>query len=112
MAKEETEFLCQRCTACCRWPGDVVLLDGEVEKIAEYVGVPLYEFVRDYTYLRANRAGLSLREKEGTTECVMLEGDRCRIQAVKPDQCRGFPNRWNFPGWREVCEAIEVPKGT
>jgi hypothetical protein len=28
---------------------------------------------------------------------------------VKPQQCKDFPNGWNFPGWREVCEAIEVP---
>jgi hypothetical protein len=28
---------------------------------------------------------------------------------VKPEQCSGFPNKWNFPGWRQVCEAIPVP---
>jgi uncharacterized protein len=40
--------------------------------------------------------------------CVFLEGRNCRIHPVKPDQCAGFPNTWNFPGWREVCEAIPV----
>jgi hypothetical protein len=35
--------------------------------------------------------------------------NECRIQPVKPVQCRGFPNEWRFPGWREMCEAIEVP---
>ena len=30
-------------------------------------------------------------------------------EPVKPLQCGGFPNEWNFPGWREVCEAIEIP---
>lgn len=33
----------------------------------------------------------------------------CRIHPVKPEQCSGFPNTWNFPGWRQVCEAIPVP---
>jgi hypothetical protein len=28
---------------------------------------------------------------------------------VKPEQCAGFPNKWNFTGWRQVCEAIPVP---
>ena len=42
----------------------------------------------------------------------MLDGNRCTIQAVKPIQCRGFPNQWNFPGWRKVCEAIPVPDGS
>ena len=32
-----------------------------------------------------------------------------RLQPVKPLQCRGFPNTWNFPGWRKVCEAVEGP---
>lgn len=39
----------------------------------------------------------------------MLDGDECRIQEVKPVQCRGFPNTWNFPGWEKECQAIEVP---
>jgi hypothetical protein len=28
------------------------------------------------------------------------------VQEAKPIQCKGFPNTWNFPGWRAVCEAI------
>jgi hypothetical protein len=28
------------------------------------------------------------------------------VQPAKPVQCAGFPNTWNFPGWREVCEAV------
>ncbi len=86
----------------------MVLEHDELEKIAAHLEMDVFEFVRDFTRLRANRAGLSLIDKEGSTECIMLDGDVCRIQEVKPDQCRGFPNRWNFPGWREVCQAIEV----
>jgi Fe-S-cluster containining protein len=48
-------------------------------------------------------------EKAGG-ECVFLDGRDCRIQPVKPDQCRGFPNDWNFHGWREVCDAIPIPR--
>ena len=32
------------------------------------------------------------------------------INEVKPQQCRDFPNKWNFPGWRQVCEAIPVAR--
>jgi uncharacterized protein len=39
----------------------------------------------------------------------MLDGSACRIHPVKPGQCAGFPNKWNFPGWRDVCEAVPVP---
>ena len=42
-------------------------------------------------------------------ECIFLEGvNTCTIQAVKPAHCKGFPNAWNFPGWREICEAVPV----
>jgi len=67
------------------------------------------EFVERYTRLRTNRQGLSLIEKENH-ECIMLENNACIIHEVKPEQCRGFPNKWNFPGWRQVCEAKAVPK--
>jgi uncharacterized protein len=25
---------------------------------------------------------------------------------VKPQQCRDFPNLWNFPGFEKVCHAV------
>ena len=67
MAKAEDGlwYQCQRCTNCCQWEGDVVLEEGEVEVIADYLGIPLYEFVKDYTRLRENRLGLSLIDKSG-----------------------------------------------
>lgn len=109
-AEEGIWYQCQRCTNCCKWEGDVVLAEGEVESIADFLGMPLYDFVKEYTRLRENRQGLSLIDKPGTTECIMLDGKDCRLQKVKPAQCTGFPNRWNFPNWQEVCEAIPVPR--
>ncbi len=101
-------YVCQRCTACCKWPGDVRLEDSEISPIAEYLGMSEAKFLGEFTRLRTNRQGLSLIEKPNH-ECIMLVGNACRIHAVKPAQCAGFPNTWNFPGWREVCEAIPVP---
>jgi Fe-S-cluster containining protein len=48
-----------------------------------------------------------LKNKENG-ECVFYDGSGCAVQPVKPVQCAGFPNVWNFPGWRDVCEAIPV----
>ena len=101
-------YVCQRCTACCRWPGDVRLDDAEIPRIAAFLGLTEDEFIGRFTRLRANRQGLSLIEREDHS-CVMLEGDSCRIHPVKPAQCEGFPNRWNFPGWRDSCRAVAVP---
>lgn len=100
--------LCQRCNACCRWPGDVRIDEAEVTRIAAFLGLTEQEFIARHTRLRSDRQGLSLLERENH-ECVMLEDGGCRIHAVKPDQCAGFPNRWRFPGWREVCESVPVP---
>jgi uncharacterized protein len=101
-------YVCQRCTACCKWPGDVRIDEGEIAAISAFLGLAEADFISGYTRLRSNRNGLSLIEKENH-ECVMLEDGGCRIHEVKPSQCAGFPNKWNFPGWRNVCEAVPVP---
>ena len=103
----EPFYQCQRCGNCCRWPGDVLVDEGEIEAIAGFLSLPLDDFVARFTRLRANRQGLSLIEKPNE-ECVFLDGINCTIQAVKPHQCSGFPNTWNFPGWQKYCEAIPV----
>ncbi|HSP41854.1 MAG TPA: YkgJ family cysteine cluster protein [Luteolibacter sp.] len=104
-------YVCQRCTNCCKWPGDVRIEDHEIARIAGFLGIGEDDFIARFTRLRSNRQGLSLIEKENH-ECVMLDGSSCRIHPVKPAQCAGFPNKWNFPGWRQVCEALPVARQT
>ena len=64
-----------------------------------------FGFIQEFTRLRADRRGLALKEKPNG-ECVFLEGNACTVQPVKPQQCRDFPNLWNFPGFQETCRAI------
>ncbi|MGJ8655235.1 MAG: YkgJ family cysteine cluster protein [Akkermansiaceae bacterium] len=104
----DTWYQCDRCTACCKWPGDVRVEDDEVMEIAKYLEMDEDDFIQKFTRLRMNRNGLSLIERENH-ECIMLENDKCTIQAVKPFQCKGFPNRWNFKDWQKVCQAKPVP---
>jgi hypothetical protein len=98
-------YHCQRCTACCRWPGFVKVIEAEIGPIARHIGLSEHDFIQRYTRLRPNRDGLALIDKPNG-ECHFLDGHDCTLQPVKPQQCRDFPNTWNFPGWREVCEAI------
>ena len=106
------EYACERCTACCRWPGEVKVGEEEIGKLARFLGMGEGEFLEKYTRLRAKRDGLALVDKgldemgEVSHECIFLEGRDCVVQEVKPVQCAGFPNTWNFPGWREVCAAV------
>jgi Fe-S-cluster containining protein len=106
---ESVWFACQRCTNCCRWPGQVRLTEADITRIAAFLGMSEWDFIQNHTRLQPSRRGLALLEQEDGA-CEFLEGRDCRIQPVKPEQCRGFPNEWNFPGWREVCEAIPVVK--
>lgn len=105
----EVYYQCQRCTNCCRWPGTVALAEGEAERIAAFLKLDVDDFINRYTDLLPNRNGLTLISRPNH-ECIFLDGRDCAIQAVKPTQCSGFPNTWNFPGWREVCEAIPVER--
>ena len=102
---------CQRCTACCRWPGDVRVDDAEITAIAEHLALPESEFIARFTRLRRDRQGLSLIEK-ASGECIFLEGSLCSIQPVKPQQCRDFPNLWNFPGFEKTCRSRAIPVDT
>ncbi len=107
----DVRYACQRCTNCCRWPGFVKLTDADITAIAAFLGMNEHTFIEKFTRLRPRRDGLALIDNPDES-CVFLEGRDCRIQPVKPVQCSGFPNTWNFPGWRDVCEAIEVPVKT
>lgn len=81
--------------------------DQDITSIATFLGMEEEEFIADYTRLRPARDGLALTD-QADGSCVFLEGQDCRVQAVKPAQCRGFPNEWNFPGWRAVCKAKPI----
>ena len=102
------KYLCERCTNCCRWPGDVKVSEKEISAMAGFLQMPEDVFIQQYTRLRANRRGLSLIDQPDGA-CIFLEGQDCKIQYVKPQQCRDFPNAWNFPGWRDICMATEIP---
>lgn len=106
--EKDVWYQCDRCLACCKWPGDVRVEDNEMDAIADFLGIEVDDFIQQFTRLRTNRSGLSLIERENH-ECIMLENGGCKIQPVKPFQCKGFPNRWNFQGWQKVCQAKPVP---
>jgi uncharacterized protein len=87
----------------------VRITDAEAVAIAAHLNMPEQQFISDYTRLNANRTGLSIIDKPNG-ECIFLQGlNTCLIQPVKPHQCKGFPNDWRFPGWRDICEAVEEP---
>ena len=96
-------FTCLRCGNCCHGPGDVILERDEDQQIAAFLGMELYDFTAAYTRLSSDRGALSLNER-ADGHCVFLQADNsCRIQAVKPQQCRAFPYLWRSARLAKMC---------
>ena len=98
-------FTCRRCGACCRVPGYVALGIGEPEAIAAFLGMDVYAFTETYTRLTWNRKDISLTEQDDGS-CIFLQADNtCRIQPVKPAQCKNFPLLWRSKNLEQSCAA-------
>ncbi|MDR1405235.1 MAG: YkgJ family cysteine cluster protein [Candidatus Methanoplasma sp.] len=80
-------FPCEMCGRCCCQP-NIVMLPGEVDRVAHAAGVPLHKFVTEY--LNRTRDGRLLLKK--TNPCAFLGKDRkCRIWKDRPEICDDFP---------------------
>ena len=77
----------------------------EIDRIAAFLDMPVDEFIDRHTRLSPDRKHLSLLEKEDGSCRWLVENDppECLIDPVKPQQCRDFPEKWNFPGWQSEC---------
>ena len=105
------EFRCVRCGQCCRWKGLVKVTEEEADSIAAFLNMDPRSFINSLTRLSPDRTTLSLLEKEdGSCYFYDEEARVCRIQPVKPRQCRAFPFTWSFPGWEDVCEGGRLLK--
>jgi Fe-S-cluster containining protein len=85
----------------------VRLTKAEITRLADFRGLSEFDFIQQFTRLTYDRLGLALLDQPGG-ECIFLEKEsgKCAVQSVKPQQCRDFPNLWNFPGAAESCRAI------
>jgi Fe-S-cluster containining protein len=41
--EEGVHYACQRCGNCCRWHGEVPVTDSEIARIADFLGMELYD---------------------------------------------------------------------
>jgi Fe-S-cluster containining protein len=82
----------------------VKLSETEITRLAAHLGLDEPEFIARFTRLDAYRRGLALTD-QANGACVFLDGNDCQVNPVKPQQCRDFPNLWNFPGSENHCQA-------
>jgi Fe-S-cluster containining protein len=75
--------------------------------MAAYLNLTEIEFTEHYCRINATRTGLALVDKADGS-CIFLEAQNCHVNPVKPQQCRDFPNLWNFPGFEKICQARPI----
>ena len=108
---EAEPFECKRCGNCCLGEGFVSVSGEDCRRIAEFLAMPLEEFLATYT---RNKPGHEcwLADKAGEdVPCIFFERDKkglasCRVQDAKPEQCRTFPLKWRRPGFSEWCAGM------
>ncbi len=101
------EFNCVLCGTCCSLKGYVKIKDDDDDKIAEFLKIPVSEFLAKFAKLSCSKKNLLLVEKDDGS-CVFLDKDtkKCIIYPVRPKQCRTFPIEWTFPGWEQYCKGL------
>ncbi|MCP3943109.1 MAG: YkgJ family cysteine cluster protein [Desulfobacteraceae bacterium] len=97
-----SNFHCMKCHACCKETGYVRLRENEPDAIASFLKIDIHKFIADYTILTKDRTGLSLIEKEDKS-CIFLTDIGCKINSIKPFQCREFPLGWKFSDFETIC---------
>lgn len=101
---EGVRFECQPgCTECCKQRGFVYLAEGDVQRMADFLGMPVAEFERQYVYRTARRPRLRVPRD---SQCSFLREGGCSIHPAKPTQCR------IFPFWPELVESRREWKKT
>lgn len=81
------------------------LTEAEITRLAAFKEMTEPEFIQSFTRLTHDRRGLALLDQPNGA-CIFLADGNCAVQPVKPQQCRDFPNLWNFPGSEKSCQAI------
>lgn len=119
-------FECKRCGRCCEGEGYVNVSDEECQRIADFLHIPVEEFLENYTRQEAGYERWLIDGPGETQPCVFLTRDEnglaaCRIEGdAKPEQCRTFPMKWrrrDAPSWcaalieaRRALQEIQRPK--
>ncbi len=109
---------CAACEGkCCTGEsGYIWLTPAEMQKIADYLEIPIERFKADY--LRKVRYRYSLKERQNgeSFECIFFDGvaKNCSIYPVRPSQCATFPFwdyfRQHIEEVTEECPGIVLPE--
>jgi Fe-S-cluster containining protein len=108
------QFECQAdCGACCTNHDDyayVYIQSAEAERLAEFLGHELEEFLERYAAVDGDELVLRMDQPN----CPFLDGSSCTVYPVRPVQCSTFPfwveNLSSRRAWRRLarfCPGID-----
>lgn len=99
-------FGCTQCGNCCSGPPGFVWFDSaEAQAMADFIRVPLADFLRRFAHTYNGRWTLNERKQPGGAfDCVFLRRDDqgkalCSVYSVRPQQCR------TWPFWPELLDS-------
>jgi hypothetical protein len=115
---EGLRFGCTGCGDCCRQPGSVYFDWKTLRRMARHLGMSASQFRNAFDVRWDPEHGVHFLDAEDGSGCPLLDGDRCRVHPVKPEQCRAFPF-WpeivaSPAAWAEAarsCPGIDHPDG-
>jgi Fe-S-cluster containining protein len=104
-------FECQVCGTCCRGEGGIYLNQEEEKRIAEFLELPVDDFLARFCLEKNGKRYIHVREIDGY--CHFAVEGRCTIHPVKPTPCRQWPffkpMLTDQPNWevaRNSCPAL------
>ena len=104
---KEGQFNCRRCGACCRIKDGIVRVsEDEIARIAAFLGIAEADFIVNETELSPDRKSLVLKSLPDGTCAYLTPDNLCRINPVKPDKCRTFPQEWTNSDSVDICPAL------
>lgn len=93
---------CTQCNQCCKVDSGLVL-DEDIDKIADHVGIPRSEFVEEFLvpHEKFNKRLWKLKQIREPGKpygrCVFLDDEKgCTIHSVKPTHCRVCSTKSRF----------------
>ena len=82
-------FDCKMCGECCYGVGGIFMEVDEQKRIAEYLGLKLEDFLKDYTEKRNGRIYAGVGSDHF---CIFFKNKKgCAIHPVKPARCELWP---------------------
>lgn len=109
--KEGLSFECTGCGKCCTGsPGYVWVCEEDIQKMAEYLQIPIDLFRRKYLRQKNGRYSLVEMKSKGY-DCIFLKDNKCSVYPVRPIQCRTYPwwqaNLSSKEAWEKAAESCE-----